>query len=196
MGVVAEVFFAGEASAPILLRNVDFYLQWVGSALLHPIGHHRRECDDESNHDDLDDHERHGAPVDFPGRHRIDDSSSDPVNVIAGGGHAAKIEERKAEGRMHEGSLQVDSQQNTEPDEVYAELVGNRREQRDDDERQLEKIEEEGEQKDNDVDRDQEAGLPPGKAREQALDLQIAVYASESGAEHRRADQDENHEGG
>ena len=70
-------------------------------------------------------------------------------------------------------------EQHAEPDQVDAELVRDRREQRHDDERQLEEVEEEGEHEDQQVDHDQEAELPAGQAGEQVLDPQVAVHAAE-----------------
>ena len=66
-------------------------------------------------------------------------------------------------------------EQHAEPDQIDAELVRDRREQRHDDERQLEEVEEEGEHEHQDVDHDQEADLAAGQAGEQVLDPQIAV---------------------
>ena len=61
---------------------------------------------------------------------------------------AAQVEQREAEGRVHEGGLHVDAEQHAEPDEVDAERLGHRREQRDDDEGDLEEVEEEREEED------------------------------------------------
>ena len=56
--------------------------------------------------------------------------------------------------------------------EVDAELLGDRRQQRHDDEGDLEEVEEEGEEEDEDVDEDQEAELAAGQRGEQVLDPQ------------------------
>ena len=77
-------------------------------------------------------------------------------------GDAAQIEQREAERRMHEARLDVGADQNAEPDQIDAELVGDRRQQRNDDEGDLEEIEEERDHEDEDVDEDQEADRPPG----------------------------------
>ena len=60
----------------------------------------------------------------------------------------AQIEQREAERRMHEARLDVGADQHAEPDQVDAELVGDRRQQRDDDEGDLEEIEEERDHED------------------------------------------------
>ena len=59
--------------------------------------------------------------------------------------------------------------------EVDAELLGHRREQRHDDEGELEEIEEEREQEHQQVDHDQEADCAARQAGEQVLDPQVAV---------------------
>ena len=85
-------------------------------------------------------------------------------------------------------------QQHAEPDQVDAELFGDRADQRDHDERQLEEVEEEREEEDQDVDHDQEAELAARQAGQQVLDPARAVDGLERQAEDRRADQDEQHE--
>ena len=60
--------------------------------------------------------------------------------------------------------LHVGADQHAEPDEIDAELLGDRRQQRDDDEGDLEEIEEERQDEDEDVDEDQEADLTPPAA--------------------------------
>ena len=64
---------------------------------------------------------------------------------------------------MHERSLHIDRQQYAEPDQVDAEFFRHRAEQRDDDERQLEKVEEEREHEHQDVDHDEETELTAGQ---------------------------------
>jgi TRAP-type mannitol/chloroaromatic compound transport system substrate-binding protein len=44
--------------------------------------------------------------------------------------HAAQVEQREAERRVHERGLHVHRQQHAEPDQVDAQLVGHRRQQR------------------------------------------------------------------
>ena len=80
---------------------------------------------------------------------------------------------------MHERGLHVDGEQHAEPDEVDAELVGDRADQRDDDERELEEVEEERQEEDQEVDDDQEAELAAGQAGQQVLDPDVAVDAVE-----------------
>ncbi len=96
---------------------------------------------------------------------------------------------------MHERRLHVDAEQNAEPDEIDAEMLGGRADQRHDDEGELEEIEKEGEDEDEDVDDDEEAELTAGQAGEQLLDPQVSVDAEESEAEDARSDEDEEHEG-
>jgi hypothetical protein len=61
---------------------------------------------------------------------------------------------------MHEGCLHVDAENDAEPDQVDAELLCRRSEQRNDDEGELEEIQEEGKYEDEGVDEDQEALWP------------------------------------
>src|SRR5690606_12973183 len=75
-------------------------------------------------------------------------------------------------------------------------LVGHRREQRNDDERELEEVEEEREQEDEHVDEDQEPGHAARNSGEQVLHPQVAVHRAEGEAEDRRANQDEDDERG
>ena len=68
-------------------------------------------------------------------------------------GNPAQVEQRKPERRMHEGGPHVHAQQHAEPDEVDAQLLGDRPQQRQDDEGNLEEIEKEH-QKENEVTRE------------------------------------------
>ena len=86
----------------------------------------------------------------------------DRAQIDVGASHrgrrdAAQVEQREAERRVHEARLHVGADQHAEPDQVDAELLRDRREQRDDDEGDLEEIEEERDDEDEDVDEDQEA---------------------------------------
>src|SRR6267143_150135 len=134
------------------------------------------------------------AQVDLAGRDRRRRFARDLVEVLARRGHAAQVEQREAERRVHERGLHVDTEQHSEPDQVDAQLVRNGRQQWHDDERQLEEIEEEREQEGKDVHDDEKADLAAGQAGEQVLDPQDAVHAAEREAEYGRADQDEHHE--
>jgi hypothetical protein len=64
------------------------------------------------------------------------------------GCHAAQVEQREAERRVHERGLHVHRQQHAEPHQVDAQLVGHGRQQRHDDEGQLEEVQEEGQEED------------------------------------------------
>ena len=96
---------------------------------------------------------------------------------------------------MHERGLHVDREQHAEPDQVDAQLVRHRRQQRHDDEGQFEEVEEEGEQEDQDVDHDQEAHLTTRQRQQQVFDPEVAIDRAEDQAEDGRANQDENDEG-
>src|SRR5207245_493180 len=81
------------------------------------------------------------------------------------------------------------------PDEVDAELVGDRAHERDHDERELEEIEEERENENQQVDDDQEPELAARQRREQVLDPHVSVDAVEGEAEDPRPDKNEDYEG-
>src|SRR5439155_4063892 len=107
----------------------------------------------------------------------------------------AQIEQGKAEWRMHERGLHVDAEQNAEPDEIDAELLRHRPEQRHDDEGELEEIKKEGEHEAQEIGDDEEAELTARQAEQEMLDPEIAVDAAENKTEDRRADEDEDDEG-
>ena len=97
---------------------------------------------------------------------------------------------------MHERGLHVDPEQDTEPDQVDAELLCHRAQQRDDDERQFEKIKEEGEHENQDVDHDQETDLPARQVDQQVLNPVVTIDPVERERKNACSDQDEHHEGG
>src|SRR6185295_17841067 len=90
--------------------------------------------------------------------------------------------------------LHVDAEQHAEPDQVDAELVGDRADQRNDDERKLEEVEKERQQEDQAIDDDQESQLAARQVQQQLLDPDVAVDAVEGQAENARADEDEHDE--
>ena len=128
-------------------------------------------------------HPGNGAPINL---RRLDRSWRD----------AAQIEQGEAERRMHEARLNIGAYQHAEPDEIDAELVGDGRQQRDDDEGDLEEIEEEGDHEDEGIDEDQEADLSARQRRQQILDPYLSADALKHEAEGARADQDVDHHGG
>ena len=110
------------------------------------------------------------------------------------GRHRTQEEQGEAERRMHERCLHIDAEQHAEPDQIDSQLVGDRTEERHDDERQLEEIEEERQQENQEVDHDQESHLPSRQIAEQMLDPTMAIDRVKSERENPRADQDEKHE--
>jgi hypothetical protein len=136
-------------------------------------GYQVGEGDQQADHDDLDDDERHRTPVDLRRGDRSDGFLGQAVDVLAVRRHAAQVEQGEAEGRVHEGGLHVDRHQHAEPDQVDAQLVRHRAEQRNDDEGQLEEVEEEREEEDQQVDHDQEAELAAGQAGQQVFDPEV-----------------------
>ena len=157
--------------------------------------HHLREHDDKRHHDTLDDHEGHIAPVDLACSNRRHPQPSHLVGIFVLRRNRAQIEQREAERRMHERCLHVHPEHHTEPNEVDAELVCYRADQRNGDEGELEEVEEEGEQEDQNVDEDQEARLAARQRRQQMLDPHMPAHAVEGEREHARADQNEHDEG-
>jgi hypothetical protein len=77
---------------------------------------------------------------------------------------------------------------------LMSRLLGHRRQQRDHDERDLEEVDEHAQDEHQQVHEQQEAHLAARQLVEQVLDPDVAVGRVEGEAEHRRADQDEQHE--
>ena len=156
--------------------------------------HHLRERDYKPDHDALDDHEGHRAPIDLAGRHGLHLDAGDFVVVRLFRRHRSQVEQRETERWMHEARLHVDAEDDAEPDQVDAELLGGGPEQRHDDEGQLEKVEEECQQEHHDVDEDQEANLATRQRRQQMLDPDVTVHAVKRQREDTSADENEDHE--
>src|SRR5262245_59718280 len=143
-----------ERRRQIGLRDFDFDLRRIdASAAVDPVGHRPRPEDDDDDQNHLQPHPRNGAPVDS---RSLDRPWCD----------AAQIEQRETKWRMHEAGLDIGADQHAEPDEVDAQLVGNWCQERDDDERDLEEIEEERNDEYEGVDEDQEADLPARQRRQ------------------------------
>jgi hypothetical protein len=70
---------------------------------------------------------------------------------------------------VHERGLHVHPQQHTKPDQVDAQLLGHRGQQRHHDERQLKEVQEERQEEDHDVHHDQEAQLATWQGRQQVF---------------------------
>ena len=151
--------------------------------LADPVGHRLRPEDQHPDEQELQADPGDRAPVDVAALHlrRRD---------------AAQVEEREAERRMHERGLDVDAEQQAEPDHVDVERVRRRQQQRHHDEADLEEVEEEREEEDEDHHEDQEPGAPARQRAQHVLDPAAAVHALEDQAEHRGADQDEDHHRG
>src|ERR1700758_3605571 len=97
---------------------------------------------------------------------------------------------------MHERGLHVHAENDAEPDQVDAEMLGGGAEQGNDDEGQLEEVEEEGQHEDEGVDEDEESDLPAGQRHQQMLDPDVPTHAVEGERKDAGADQDEHDEGG
>src|SRR5437773_3777353 len=157
---------------------------------------HRREENGKRYHDELDQDERHSTPIDLAGGDWLKPGPGEAVLVRLPRRHRAQIEQREAEGRMHEARLHVDAKQHAEPDEIDAESIRRARQQGHDDESELEKIEEEGEEEDEEIDEDEKAELAARQADEQMLDPFVTIDAIEGEREDARPDEDEDHESG
>ena len=103
---------------------------------------------------------------------------------------------------MHERRLQIDAQHHPEPDQrrIFADdgcqqRLGNRGQQRHDDEDDLEEIEKERDEEHEQVDEDQEAPHATGQITQQVFKPAPAIDALEHDGKARRPDQDENHHG-
>ncbi len=151
--------------------------------MVDPIGHRLRPEDQDHDQNHLEEHPGNRTPIDVRRLHRRRRD-------------AAQVEQREAEWRMHETGLDVGADQHAEPDEVDAELVGGGRQQRNDDEGDLEKIEKERNHEHEDIHEDQEADRSPRQRRQHGLDPHLAAHALEHKAEGAGADQDIDHHGG
>src|SRR5690606_22152990 len=158
------------------------------------VRNHAGEHHDGHHHEQLNADERHRPPVDLAGGDGFGHLAGNLVAVRLFGCHGTQVEQGKTKRRMHERGLHVHGQQYPEPDEVDAELVGHRAQQRHDDERQLEKIEEEGKQKRKDADKDDEAPFTARQVDKQVFHPEVAVDAAEAERENRGAHQDKHHE--
>src|SRR5260370_14347138 len=96
---------------------------------------------------------------------------------------------------MHERGLHADAEDHAEPEQVDAEVVRGRCEQRDDDEGKLEEIEEEGEHEHEGVDEYEKPDLTDGQGGQEMFDPDVAVDAIKGQRENPRSDQNEDHEG-
>ena len=122
-----------------------------------------------------------------------DHPSIDRCRRNLGRRHAAQIEQTEPEWWCQERRLQVHGQHDTEPREIHTEQRGRRNDQRHDDERDLEEVDEEPEHEDDEVHHDQEADRASGNPGERALDPQVAIEATEDERERRRTDEQEDH---
>src|SRR6266704_2839946 len=166
----------GLVSSILAVRgNEALDLRRIAAALHQVPGDQPGKTDDDAYHDDLNDHEGYRTPIDLAGGDRRRRLACQLVEVLLAGRHAAQVEQREPERGMHERGLHVHTEQHAEPDQIDAELVRDRSEQRHDDERQLEEIEEEREQEGQHVHDDEESDLPAREAGEQVLDPKIAA---------------------
>ena len=97
---------------------------------------------------------------------------------------------------MHEARLHVHAQHDAEPDEIDADLVGCRPDQRNDDEGDLEEIEEERKEEHQHVDEYEKADLTSGERCQQMLHPKVTVHAVEGQREDARANENEHDERG
>ena len=127
----------------------------------------------ETENDQVHEQEPADAPKDLAGRDEVADDAFDDENV-----HSDR--------RRDHPDFEKLGQDDAEPDQVDAELLGDRRQQRHEDEGDLEEVEEAAEDEHDDRDDDQEAVFAAGKRQEQFLDPDIAVQSVEGEAEDAR----------
>src|SRR5262245_63439053 len=97
-----------EGRRHVRLGNVDLDLGRIDAgAAIDPVRHRGGPEDDDDDENDLQADPGNGAPIDF---RRFDRWRR----------NASEIEQRKAEGRMHEARLDVGADQYAEPDQVDA----------------------------------------------------------------------------
>src|SRR6516164_9918004 len=134
---------------------------------------------DRYHREELNQHERHRAPIDLSSRHAGRELAGDAIKEGVTRRHRAQIEQRETERRMQERRLHIDTENDAEPDQVDAEMFRRRTKERDHDEGELEIIEEEGELEDEGIDEQQKANLPAGQRGEQAFHPDVAADAVE-----------------
>jgi hypothetical protein len=159
-------------------------------------GHDSGERDDQTNHHNLNQHKRHRTPVNLHGGDGMHQFLGDAVGVFLHRRHTAQVEQRETKRRVHERSLHVDAKQHTEPDQVDAQLLCHRAQQRHHDERQFEEVEEERQHEDQDVHHDQETHLAARQAGQQMLNPLRTIDPLEHQTEDGGTNQDEHHEAG
>src|SRR5262245_38534637 len=96
---------------------------------------------------------------------------------------------------MHERGLDVHAKHHAKPDEIDPEFLRRQRQQRYDDESDLEEIEKEREHEHEGVDKNQKPDLSSGQIDQQVFHPFVPVDAIEGEREDTRADEDENDEG-
>src|SRR5262245_2682135 len=95
---------------------------------------------------------------------------------------------------MHERGLDVHAKHHAKPDEIDPEFLGRQRQQRYDDESDLEEIEEEREHEHEGIDKNQKTDLSAGQIDQQIFHPFVPVDAIEGEREDACADEDENDE--
>src|SRR6185437_9014237 len=158
------------------LRNFDLHLARVDRRQRALVVHdHGGEQDQQQHHDDLDDHERYGAPINLPGGDAFRAFAGDTVVVRIARRDRAQVEQGEAEGRMQERGLHVDAENDAEPDQVDAEMFGGGTEQGNDNEGEFEEVEEKGQHEHEGIDEDQEANLAARQRRQQIFDQDMSA---------------------
>ncbi len=143
------------------------------------------EKDDDRQTDQLKKHKRDDAAIDIPcrdlrGRHRL------------------QVEEGKPEGRSEKRGLEVDRQENAEPDRVVAEVDHDGGEDRHVDEGDLDEVQEEPDQenKAHDDGQDHAMAVLMRKGAQKSPDQAIPAQAPEDKTKGGRAAQDDEHHAG
>ena len=144
----------------------------------------------------MDDHKGHSAPVDLTGGDGLNGFLRGLVKVGLQGRHAAQVEQGKTKRRVHERGLHIHGQQHTKPNQIDTQLISDWAQQGHDDESQLEKVEEESQYKDQNIDNDQEAELTARQIAQQVLHPYVSIHPLEHQAKAGRTNQDEHHKAG
>ena len=167
-----------------------------GFFLVQTAGDDAWEGDDEAHHDDLNHHKGHSTPVDLTGGDRLNGFLRGLIKIGLQGGNAAQVEQGKTKWRMHERCLHIHSKQHTKPNQVDAQLVCDGAQQGHHNESQFEKVEKEGQYKDQNIDNDQEAELTARQVAQQVLHPYVSIHPLEHQAKAGRANQNEHHKAG
>ena len=108
-------------------------------------------------------------------------------------GGTAQVVQRDAKRRIHEGNLQDDRDYDGQPHHVHPEFALHRRDQTNDDERDLEEVKEETHQENSQRNGKKKRSFPLWQVFEDAIDPYLPVKSPKDEGEKRSANQHKDH---